>query len=222
MARAHPGSSQLRRPYQASLPSRIKWNGMKLLSFSHLGRHSYGAVNDVGIVDLGARLSHRWPSLSAALRDGAIDELKSRCAGLDADLSGDEIRYLPPILDPGRILCVGLNYKSHIEETGRSVPTYPTLFVRFPDSHVGHGQPMIRPWVSSEFDYEGEMAEDVTYDPALHSAPSRATAAITTAPFAISSGTQASSRPERISGTPAHSVHGWSRRTKFRTLADSP
>lgn len=131
---------------------------MKLLSFSHLGRASYGVVNDTGIVDLGARLSHRWPSLSAALRDGAIDELRSRAAGLVADLPGNEIRYLPPILDPGRVLCVGLNYKTHLEETGRKAPAYPTLFVRFPDSHVGHGQAMIRPRVSAEFDFEGELA----------------------------------------------------------------
>lgn len=131
---------------------------MKLLSFSRNGRVSYGVADDNGIIDLGARCSHRWPSLSAALRDGAIEELKSRAAGLRADLSTDEIRFLAPILDPGRILCVGLNYKSHLEETGRKMPAYPTLFVRFPDSHVGHGQAMIQPSVSAEFDFEGELA----------------------------------------------------------------
>ena len=131
---------------------------MKLLSFSQDGRVSYGVADDGGIIDLGARWSHRWPSLSAVLRDGAIEELKSRAAGLRADLSIDEIRFLAPILDPGRILCVGLNYKSHLEETGRKMPAYPTLFVRFPDSHVGHGEAMIRPSVSAEFDFEGELA----------------------------------------------------------------
>ncbi len=131
---------------------------MKLLSFSRNGRVSYGVARETGIVDLGARLSHRWPSLSAALRDGAIEELQSRAAVSEPDLATEEIRFLPPILDPGRIVCVGLNYKSHIEETGRKMPAYPTLFVRFADSHVGHGQAMVRPRVSEEFDFEGEMA----------------------------------------------------------------
>ena len=131
---------------------------MKFLSFSNNGRVSYGAADDSGIIDLGARYAHRWPSLTAVLRDDAIEELKSRAAGLRADLSTNEIRFLAPILDPGRILCVGLNYKSHVEESGRDIPAYPTLFVRFPDSHVGHGQAMIRPRVSEKFDFEGELA----------------------------------------------------------------
>lgn len=131
---------------------------MKLLSFSRNGSTSYGAFLDDGIVDLGARNSHRWPSLSAALRNGAIEALQTQAAALGPDFGPAEIRFLPPILDPGRILCVGLNYKSHIEETGRKIPAYPVLFVRFPDSHVGHGEAMVRPIVSRKFDFEGELA----------------------------------------------------------------
>ncbi len=131
---------------------------MKFLSFSRNGHSSYGAYVAPGIVDLGARHSGRWPSLAAALRDGALDALRDAAAGLEPDFSEDEVRFLPPILDPGRILCVGLNYRSHIEETGRKVPSYPTIFVRFPDSHVGHGEPMVRPAASEEFDFEGELA----------------------------------------------------------------
>ena len=131
---------------------------MKLLSFSRDGRASYGAFVDGGIVDLGARNADRWPSLSAALRDGALEALRHAAAGLGPDFHAQEIQFLPPILDPGRILCVGLNYRSHIEETGRKMAAYPTLFVRFPDSHVGHGEAMIRPSVSEEFDFEGELA----------------------------------------------------------------
>ena len=131
---------------------------MKLLSFSRNGNASYGAFLDDGIVDLGARNSHRWPSLSAALSDGRVEALQDQATALGPDLGCEEIRFLPPILDPGRILCVGLNYKSHIEETGRKMPEHPTLFVRFPDSHVGHGEAMVRPSVSREFDFEGELA----------------------------------------------------------------
>lgn len=131
---------------------------MKLLSFSRNGSTSYGAFLDDGIVDLGVRNSHRWPSLSAALRNGAIEALRTQAAAIGPDFGPGEIRFLPPILDPGRVLCVGLNYKSHIEETGRKMPAYPMLFARFPDSHVGHGEAMVRPSVSREYDFEGELA----------------------------------------------------------------
>ena len=131
---------------------------MKLLSFNRGGRFGYGVVVDQGIVDLGVRYSERWPSLSAVIRSGALDQLRELAAGLNSDFSVDEVRFLPPILDPGRIICVGLNYKSHIEETGRKTPPYPTLFIRFPDSHVGHGEAIIRPSLSERHDFEGELA----------------------------------------------------------------
>lgn len=57
-----------------------------------------------------------------------------------------------------RILCVGVNYRPHIEEMGRDVPDYPVVFVRFPSSLVGPGEPVIRPRVSEQFDFEGELA----------------------------------------------------------------
>ncbi len=131
---------------------------MKLVSFSRNGHSSYGACLEEGVLDLGAKLSWRWPSLSAVLRDGGLADLRETCSGLGPDYALNEVRFLPPILDPGRILCVGLNYRSHIEETGRMTPSHPTIFVRFPDSHVGHGQAMIRPEASHEYDFEGELA----------------------------------------------------------------
>ena len=131
---------------------------MKLLSFSRSGRFSYGVVIDQGIVDLGARHSERWPTLSAVIRAGALDQLRDLAAGLGSDFPIDEVRFLPPILDPGRIICVGLNYRSHIVETGRKMPSYPTLFTRFPDSHVAHREAIIRPSVSEQHDFEGELA----------------------------------------------------------------
>jgi len=111
-----------------------------------------------GVVDLAARHSERWPTLSAVIRAGAVDQLRDLASGLSCDFPLEEVRFLPPILDPGRIICVGLNYKSHIEETGRQMPSYPTLFTRFPDSHVAHGEAIIRPSVSEQHDFEGELA----------------------------------------------------------------
>ena len=56
-----------------------------------------------------------------------------------------------------RILCVGINYRPHIEEMGREVPEYPVVFVRFPSSLVGDGEAIIKPAVSGQFDFEGEL-----------------------------------------------------------------
>jgi len=68
---------------------------------------------------------------------------------------------------PQKILCVGVNYRPHIEEMGREVPDYPVVFTRFPSSLVGPGEPVIRPLVSGEFDFEGELAV-VIGKPARH------------------------------------------------------
>jgi len=57
-----------------------------------------------------------------------------------------------------KILCVGVNYRPHIEEMGRDIPEYPVVFVRFGSSLVGDGEPIIRPQVSEQFDFEGELA----------------------------------------------------------------
>ena len=60
--------------------------------------------------------------------------------------------------NPDKIICIGLNYMTHIQETGRDKPAKPTIFTRYPSSVTGHGQPMIRPKASDWFDFEGELA----------------------------------------------------------------
>ncbi len=67
------------------------------------------------------------------------------------------ITYLPPLPTPGKIICVGLNYADHSAESGFKQPDYPTLFGRFTSSLIGHHCPMIRPRVSTQLDYEGEV-----------------------------------------------------------------
>ncbi len=69
----------------------------------------------------------------------------------------DAIQYLPPLANPGKIICVGLNYADHSAESGFKQPDYPTLFGRFNSSLVAHGAPLVRPTVSEQFDYEGEV-----------------------------------------------------------------
>ncbi len=74
-----------------------------------------------------------------------------------SEVRREEIEYLPPILVPGKIICVGLNYRDHSEESGHAQPEYPTLFPRFSSSIVGHQAKLVRPAISDSLDYEGEL-----------------------------------------------------------------
>lgn len=69
----------------------------------------------------------------------------------------EKIVYLPPFETPGKIFCIGLNYADHSAESGFEVPTYPAIFSRFTSSMMGHGAPIVRPKVSTQLDYEGEL-----------------------------------------------------------------
>jgi len=130
---------------------------MKIASFIHDGRSSYGVVNDDTVSDAGAVLGHRYADLRSLLNSGeGLAELASlRDAPV---LNVQQVQWLPVIPNPDKVLCVGLNYLKHIVETGREVPKYPTLFTRFSSAQVGHDQPLILPKASTAFDFEGELA----------------------------------------------------------------
>lgn len=68
-----------------------------------------------------------------------------------------KVQLVPPIARPGKVICVGLNYRDHSAESGFKQPDYPTLFGRFASGFIGHNQPMVRPKASVELDYEGEL-----------------------------------------------------------------
>lgn len=72
-------------------------------------------------------------------------------------LDEEQIRFLPPLRQPPKIICVGLNYADHTKESPYEQPAYPTLFPRFATTLVGHREPLVRPKASEQFDYEGEM-----------------------------------------------------------------
>lgn len=126
---------------------------MQLISYERDGVAGTGILRGDEIVDLTARGFD--PGMENLLAD--LDEV-ARHADADADLRLADVQLLAPVPRPGRIICVGLNYKSHIAETGRDRPAHPIVFARYPDSLVGHGQPIIRPRVSEMFDFEGELA----------------------------------------------------------------
>jgi 2-keto-4-pentenoate hydratase/2-oxohepta-3-ene-1,7-dioic acid hydratase in catechol pathway len=81
----------------------------------------------------------------------------ARTLAAGAVLDRDRIRFLPPISTPPKIICVGLNYADHTKESPYEQPKYPTLFSRFNSTLVGHGVPIVRPRVSEQLDYEGEL-----------------------------------------------------------------
>lgn len=128
---------------------------MKLVSFRLNNKDSYGVVNGDGIVDLGKRLP--YADLRALLEADGLSKAAD-AAKETPDVKLADIEYLPLIANPGKIICVGLNYKAHREETGRKPTDNPALFVRFPDSQTAHKQPLVKPKESPQMDYEGELA----------------------------------------------------------------
>jgi len=129
---------------------------MKLLSFVADGRDYFGAASGDGVATLNDKIGH--PDLRAALAAGAMDAMRSATKDAKPDRRLDEIKFLPVIARPEKILCAGINYRSHAAETGRELPKQPSMFIRFADTLVGHGGEMIRPSVSDNFDFEGELA----------------------------------------------------------------
>lgn len=131
---------------------------MKFLSFEKDGKPSWGAVNDGGVVDLGARYQE-LEDLRAAIRAGRLDELAAVAASSAVDCSLADIVYLPTIPNAEKIICIGVNYANRNEEykDGTEPPKYPSVFMRTRESLVGHEQYILDPPESDQLDYEGEI-----------------------------------------------------------------
>jgi len=132
---------------------------MRLASYTVRGRPSYGAVVGDGIVDLRMRFASRHPTLVELLRDHALDEARGVLKGVRPDFPLADVTLLPPLVAPEKILCIGINYANRNQDfDDPDVPRYPSMFFRAPSSLVAHGQPLVRPKVSEQLDYEGEIA----------------------------------------------------------------
>ena len=132
---------------------------MKLSSYTKDGTEHYGVVtDDGGIIDLTSRIGDTYPDLKSLIAGDGFAAATAAIDGQSADLSVDDIDLLPVITNPDKIICVGLNYKAHREETGRAPTDHPALFLRFADTQIGHDHPMIKPSASDRFDYKGELA----------------------------------------------------------------
>jgi acylpyruvate hydrolase len=160
---------------------------MKLVSFRLNGQTSLGALSDGQVVDLHRaframlRDQEDWeelvvaglcvpPDLQDLLNGGATSMAAAKRALAYADQCRPnggakvffhplaDVELLPPIRRPGKLIGVGLNYRSHLAEIDEPAPEYPVLFSKAPTSLIGHEQSIVLPRVSEQVDYEGELA----------------------------------------------------------------
>jgi 2-keto-4-pentenoate hydratase/2-oxohepta-3-ene-1,7-dioic acid hydratase in catechol pathway len=133
---------------------------MKFVSFQQQGVSRLGVLTNDGVIDLNAAQPHVPTDLGAALLQGVDLHAAAQAAVASAAprLSLEKISYAAPVVRPGKIVCLGLNYFDHAKEGGRDKPDYPWFFFRGATSLIAHGEAGIRPRVSERFDYEAELA----------------------------------------------------------------
>ncbi|GAA4334232.1 fumarylacetoacetate hydrolase family protein [Pigmentiphaga soli] len=131
---------------------------MKLVTFQPRrgGAPSFGVARDDGIVDLGAD----WPDVGGVrglIERNLLAEAAARAKDRPASHALADVTLLPPIPVPGKILCVGRNYMDHVAELGDKPRGHPSIFIRLTNTLVGHEGQLVRPKVSDNFDFEGEL-----------------------------------------------------------------
>jgi 2-keto-4-pentenoate hydratase/2-oxohepta-3-ene-1,7-dioic acid hydratase in catechol pathway len=133
---------------------------MRIVAFDHQGAPRLGIVDGESMIDLAEAAPDLPRELAALLRlegglAAAASAANSAKAGARRTLKG--LRLLPPVGNPGKIVCLGLNYVDHAAEGGHAKPTYPSLFLRCTTSLCGHGAPIVRPRCTTSLDYEAEL-----------------------------------------------------------------
>jgi 2-keto-4-pentenoate hydratase/2-oxohepta-3-ene-1,7-dioic acid hydratase in catechol pathway len=131
---------------------------MKLISYRYQDQDSYGALQGDRVVDLRAVFGARAADLKSLIAADLLGEAAKAATAAKESLALADVALLPVIPNPGKIVCVGLNYGEHVLETGREITEKPTLFLRVAESQVAHGDDIVLPPESSRLDYEGEIA----------------------------------------------------------------
>lgn len=131
---------------------------MKLISFSAAGRDGFGLVHATGVADLGARTDFSSLRALIASPDG-LEAARRIAAEAPVDFALADIRYRIPVPDADKIICIGVNYADRNAEykDGSAAAGYPSMFLRTRGSFTGHGEPLMLPPESPQFDYEGEI-----------------------------------------------------------------
>ncbi|MBM7564117.1 fumarylacetoacetate hydrolase family protein [Paenibacillus sacheonensis] len=146
---------------------------MKLISISKQGRNALGVVTENGVIDVeqalaaeASRASAEVPSDVMAVIEGgeqALASLRGFIASLPATgnetyvVSEETIEWGPCVTAPNKIICVGLNYRKHAEETNAPIPQFPILFNKFNNTLTGHLKEIAVPKVTQKLDYEAEL-----------------------------------------------------------------
>lgn len=130
----------------------VKRNGLEGTGLVHSDKASTAKVAWAG--------TPAYPGSLDDLVKGGMAALTTAAAALTKcdDIALSAIEVLAPLRKPGKIICIGLNYADHSKESGFATPTYPAIFSRYASSLMGDGAPMVRPRVSQQLDYEGELA----------------------------------------------------------------
>ena len=130
-----------------------------LVTFTADGQQHWGVTAPGGVVALSAEFP-QWSTLRDVIAAGAIPQVLEAAKGRAASHAEGSFTYEPPIPDPEKIICVGVNFPDRNAEykDGQDAPPNMSLFIRFPRSFTGHGAPLVRPPESPQLDYEGEVA----------------------------------------------------------------
>ncbi len=135
---------------------------MRIVNFSKNGTPTLGVRRGRKLVDLSIAAPELPRDLKSLLAGGTRAaqnaQAAAAAAGKEAVVDERKLTYLPPVHNPNKIICLGLNYRDHAKETNNPIPKYPVVFIREATTLTGHGQPMPRPKVSKQLDYEAELA----------------------------------------------------------------
>jgi 2-keto-4-pentenoate hydratase/2-oxohepta-3-ene-1,7-dioic acid hydratase in catechol pathway len=131
--------------------------GMRLATFKVGETATWGTIEGESALDLGSVLGARFPDLKSLIAQGSYREVQEASASAPR-YSLEDLEWLPVVPNPEKIFCVGLNYEMHRKETGRAEVAHPTIFIRFANTQTGHLSDIVRPRVSTNLDFEGELA----------------------------------------------------------------
>lgn len=142
---------------------------MKLVTIQTNNENHLGVKTDRGILNVtAAARSGKGSSLPVTVHElieggaAARQAVESLAREAESDsaawLDADSVVYGPCVTRPEKLICVGLNYRKHAEETNAKIPEYPILFNKFNNTLTGHGHDVELPVTSKEVDYEAELA----------------------------------------------------------------
>jgi 2-keto-4-pentenoate hydratase/2-oxohepta-3-ene-1,7-dioic acid hydratase in catechol pathway len=132
---------------------------MSFVSFELAGKSTFGIwENEQTYLQVPSNYQAQYADLKSVIAADKLTELEAVTRQSAIRVDAHTAKLLPVIPNPSKILCVGLNYKSHVAETKRSDSDYPSIFTRFADSLSAHNAPLPRPATTARFDFEGELA----------------------------------------------------------------